>query len=137
MPVTLASDQDSLAVTGTFWQATQPVSGTFYQATQPVTLPTIGTAGNGWNNDPTGVLGNSNAIDCQNVRSLSIFETSSGATTFTLFASQNNGTYSNTGIFETLAGPGDFYFNAPNFSARYARVQSSANQTVVLTIAGK
>lgn len=26
----------SLAVTGTFWQATQPVSGTFFQATQPV-----------------------------------------------------------------------------------------------------
>lgn len=26
----------SIAVTGTFWQATQPVSGTFWQATQPV-----------------------------------------------------------------------------------------------------
>jgi hypothetical protein len=26
----------SVAVTGTFWQATQPVSGTFWQATQPV-----------------------------------------------------------------------------------------------------
>lgn len=26
----------ALAVTGTFWQATQPVSGTFWQATQPV-----------------------------------------------------------------------------------------------------
>ena len=35
-PVTLASDQSALAVTGTFWQATQPVSGTFFQATQPV-----------------------------------------------------------------------------------------------------
>lgn len=28
----------SLAVTGTFWQATQPVSGTFWQATQPVSF---------------------------------------------------------------------------------------------------
>lgn len=27
----------TLAVTGTFWQATQPVSGTFFQAAQPVT----------------------------------------------------------------------------------------------------
>jgi len=44
--VVLASDQAALAVTGTFWQATQPVSiasmpstpvtGTFWQATQPV-----------------------------------------------------------------------------------------------------
>lgn len=28
----------SLAVTGTFWQATQPVSGTFWQTTQPVSI---------------------------------------------------------------------------------------------------
>jgi len=32
----LSSGTDSVAVTGTFWQATQPVSGTFWQATQPV-----------------------------------------------------------------------------------------------------
>ena len=31
------------AVTGTFWQATQPVSGTFYQTTQPVSLATAPT----------------------------------------------------------------------------------------------
>jgi hypothetical protein len=31
----------SLAVTGTFWQATQPVSGTFWQTTQPVSLASI------------------------------------------------------------------------------------------------
>lgn len=34
-PVSIASP---VAVTGTFWQATQPVSGTFWQATQPVSL---------------------------------------------------------------------------------------------------
>ena len=33
----------SLAVTGTFWQATQPVSGTFWQATQPVSGPLTDT----------------------------------------------------------------------------------------------
>lgn len=31
----------SLAVTGTFWQTTQPVSGTFWQTTQPVSLVTL------------------------------------------------------------------------------------------------
>lgn len=31
-------DGESVAVTGTFWQATQPVSGTFWQATQPVSI---------------------------------------------------------------------------------------------------
>lgn len=35
--VTVATD-DSVPVTGTFWQATQPVSGTFYQVTQPVSI---------------------------------------------------------------------------------------------------
>ena len=36
----------SLAVTGTFWQTTQPVSGTFWQTTQPVSLSAFpGTAG--------------------------------------------------------------------------------------------
>jgi hypothetical protein len=29
------------AVTGTFWQATQPVSGTFWQSTQPVSLASL------------------------------------------------------------------------------------------------
>jgi hypothetical protein len=33
------AQQGSVAVTGTFWQATQPVSGTFWQATQPVSGP--------------------------------------------------------------------------------------------------
>lgn len=32
-----------VAVTGTFWQATQPVSGTFWQATQPVSGPLTDT----------------------------------------------------------------------------------------------
>ena len=35
---TITSITNAVAVTGTFWQATQPVSGTFWQATQPVSL---------------------------------------------------------------------------------------------------
>ena len=31
----------TFAVTGTFWQATQPVSGTFWQATQPVSIASM------------------------------------------------------------------------------------------------
>ncbi len=41
----------ALAVSGTFWQATQPVSGTFWQATQPVSLasaPTTPVTGTFW-----------------------------------------------------------------------------------------
>src|SRR4030043_517156 len=35
-PLPVEITDASVAVTGTFWQATQPVSGTFWQATQPV-----------------------------------------------------------------------------------------------------
>lgn len=48
VPVVLTSAQLStltplatVAVTGTFWQATQPVSGTFFQATQPVSAASL------------------------------------------------------------------------------------------------
>lgn len=41
IPVTLASNQSGLAVTGTFWQATQPVSGTFFQGTQPISASSL------------------------------------------------------------------------------------------------
>jgi hypothetical protein len=36
-----AAVQGTLAVGGTFWQATQPVSGTFWQATQPVSAVSL------------------------------------------------------------------------------------------------
>ena len=48
--VTVANPFDG-AVTGTFWQATQPVSGAFYQATQPVSIasmPTTAVTGTFW-----------------------------------------------------------------------------------------
>ena len=37
----VTSITNPVAVTGTFWQATQPVSGTFYQATQPVSAASL------------------------------------------------------------------------------------------------
>lgn len=37
-PLPIEVTDASIAVTGTFWQATQPVSGTFWQATQPVSI---------------------------------------------------------------------------------------------------
>lgn len=36
-----ATISGSVAVTGTFWQATQPVSGTFWQATQPISAASL------------------------------------------------------------------------------------------------
>jgi hypothetical protein len=39
--VVAISPNNSVAVTGTFWQATQPVSGTFWQATQPISAASL------------------------------------------------------------------------------------------------
>ena len=39
----------AIAVSGTFWQATQPVSGTFWQATQPVSLASLPALASGTN----------------------------------------------------------------------------------------
>lgn len=55
---TLKVDPGTVAVTGTFWQTTQPVSGTFWQTTQPVSCTvgncSINTAQFGGNNVVTG-----------------------------------------------------------------------------------
>lgn len=45
--VVAISPNNSVAVTGTFFQATQPVSGTFFQATQPVSGTVTANAGTG------------------------------------------------------------------------------------------
>jgi hypothetical protein len=39
--VVAVSPNNTVGVTGTFWQATQPVSGTFWQATQPVSIASM------------------------------------------------------------------------------------------------
>ena len=46
---TLTSITNPVAVTGTFWQATQPVSGTFWQATQPISGTVTANAGTNLN----------------------------------------------------------------------------------------
>jgi len=54
-----------------------------------------------------------------------------------LFASQNNTNFYNTSVFSTLGGSGDFFFSFENFSARYARIQSTSDVTATVTVAGK
>jgi hypothetical protein len=61
LPVQLISSV-AVAVTGTFWQATQPVSGTFWQATQPIS-GNVGTASASINVNQT--TSNSTAVQFQ------------------------------------------------------------------------
>ncbi len=48
--VVVVASAPTTAVTGTFWQATQPVSGTFWQATQPVSIASLPALAAGTNN---------------------------------------------------------------------------------------
>jgi len=51
--VTANAGTGTMAVSGTFYQVTQPVSGTFYQVTQPVSIAAAVTVDLGSNNDVT------------------------------------------------------------------------------------
>lgn len=55
----------SIAVTGTFWQTTQPVSGTFWQSTQPVSCATAATCPVAATDNLTEVGGSSFALGQQ------------------------------------------------------------------------
>lgn len=46
---TLTGITNDVAVTGTFWQTTQPVSGTFWQTTQPISGTVSATQSGTWN----------------------------------------------------------------------------------------
>jgi hypothetical protein len=80
-------DNASLAVTGTFWQATQPVSGTFWQATQPVSGTVTANAGTNLNTSAlaldatlTGGTQQAKITDGTNVATVKAASTAAGAT---------------------------------------------------------
>ena len=101
LPVTLASDQSALPVTGTFWQATQPVSGsvsisnfpssqavtgTFWQSTQPVSaaaLPLPSGAATAAKQPALGTAGSasSDVISVQGVASMTALKVDGSAVT--------------------------------------------------------
>lgn len=101
------------AVTGTFWQATQPVSGTFWQSTQPVSLASLpalgaGTAVVGVTTPLTGcgstkvetgspagfaaLAASTTTIESATTCILTLIVTNTGAASFTYYVTDNAGT---------------------------------------------
>jgi hypothetical protein len=82
-PVSLAT-APTTPVTGTFWQTTQPVSATFWQATQPVSLataPTTPVTGTFWQTtQPVSGAVTANAGTNLNTSSLALDATLTGGT---------------------------------------------------------
>lgn len=83
----------SLAVTGTFWQATQPVSGTFWQTTQPVSVADAGDVTLGAKADAK-----STATDTTAITAMQVFKEIS-------FMEQNPASRAVTGTFWQATQP--------------------------------
>lgn len=100
------------------------------------TVPVVGVHANAWDNVAVGIAGTSTAIDCQYQYRISVFGTTSAATTITANVSQDGTNYYDSGNEQVLAGAGDFHFSFET-GARYVQLVSSAAATITATIAGK
>lgn len=100
------------------------------------TVPVVGIHANAWDNVAVGIAGTSTAIDCQYQYRISVFGTTSAATTITANVSQDGTNYYDSGNEQILAGAGDFHFSFET-GARYVQLVSSAAATITATITGK
>lgn len=93
----------------------------------------IGTTANAWNASVVGANGNSTSVDKSGKSSVTAYGNASAATTISLWVSDNNVTFYNSGAQAVLAGAGDFHINVTT-AARYVRLRSSAAATITATI---
>jgi hypothetical protein len=102
-------------------------------------IPTTGTQANASNGITTvGIDENSTTVDCQYVRSIVAMGSVDQICTITVFASQDNAKFYDTGTSFTSSGAEDFHISLVNASSRYYRLQYSATSTLVTaTICGK
>lgn len=139
---------DAIAVTGTFFQATQPVSGTFFQATQPVSLTsttitgTVAVTQSGtW--DEVGINDSGNSITIDNAQ-LSVVGTGTEAaalrvtiasdSTGVLSIDDNGGSITVDGVFYQATQPvsGTFWQATQPVSGTVA----FSNSTIAVTNTG-
>lgn len=98
----VTSITNAVAVTGTFWQATQPVSGTFWQATQPVSIAGAVTVDLGANNDVTVTSGAVTAtLAAETTKVIGTVNVAAGQT----IAATQSGTWNVTNVSGTISLP--------------------------------
>lgn len=98
--------------------------------------PVVGTQGNAWNAASVNAAGTSSAVDCQYQRNISAFGSVDAATTVSVYVSQDNTNFYDSGSSVALGGSGNFHVSLTT-AARYVRLQSSGTATITATIAGK
>ena len=101
-------------------------------------VPIIGSQGNLSNSQVTEETNQpSSTIDCQYVKSISIFGQTSVASTITLMQSQDNENFYTTGLDYTSSGSENFYIEKPNSNSRYYVLLYSAVGTYTSSLTGK
>lgn len=126
-PVSGTFWQATQPVSGTFWQATQPVSGTFWQATQPISGTVTANAGTG----TRAVAGDvaHDAADSGNPIKVGYKAIAHGTNPTAVAAADRTDAYANrAGIPFTLGG----HPNAVTLEAAYTAAQTD---TAIITIA--
>jgi hypothetical protein len=102
-----------------------------------VTVPKVGTEGNVWNNELTGINTNGGVVNIENVKHLSIFGDVDGATDIYIMVSQDNINFYKAAAADiSPAGSGNFHIET-DIGANYVTLQSSNDVTATATIAGK
>lgn len=99
--------------------------------------PAIGTEGNAWSAALTGVAGNSASIDLQYVSAVDIFGNVSAATDISVYLSQDNTNFYDSGIVIEISSAENFAVMDLPIGTRYIRLQSSNDVTATATIAAK
>lgn len=109
------------AVTGTFWQTTQPVSGTFWQGTQPVSATALPL--------PTGAATEATLANVATQTTLAALNTATGAQADSA-ASTDAGTFSLTALIKRLLGKLPLALGAATSANSLAVVIASDQPTV-------
>lgn len=138
LPVCLASDQSALAVSATDLDI-RALTNSDVVTSEVSVVPVAGTHANASNAQLTaGANEDSTAVDAQYVSKLVAFGVVDQACTISLFCSQDNSNYYDTGVDAVLSGAGDFYISLPDAGARYYKLRySAAGTTVTASICGK
>ena len=138
LPVCIASNQSAVAVSATDLDI-RNLTNVDVVSAEVTVMPVVGTHANASNAQTTvGTNEDSTSVDCRYASKLSAFGVVDQACTISLFCSQDNSNWYDTGVDAVLSGAGDFYISLSDAGARYYKLRySAASTTVTATIAAK
>lgn len=101
-----------------------------------VVLASTGTLANAWDAVAAGAGDTSDSVEVANQYRITAFGSSDAATTVSVWVSQDDTTYYDSGESQVLAAAGDFHISFET-AAKYVRLKTSGAATITATIVGK